>query len=357
MSWLIAFAGFAALIILHEFGHFAVAKWVGMRVERFSLFFPPHIFKVKRGETEYAIGTLPFGGYVKITGMSPREEIPPEAADRAYFRQPPWKRIVVILAGPGMNVLIAFVILFTLFTAVGIPTPTTQVEKTEPSSPAAAALRPGDRIVAVDGRRATVARIPRLVGRHRCAGRLVKGCRAVTPVRLTIVRDGRRLSLSLRPFYDPQTKSMRVGFAFHFASKRTNPAHAASLSVTGMWSVTKKTLGVIVRIFEPKQRKQISGIVGSYEVTRQAVQIDAFDALTLLAFISLSLAIVNLFPFLPLDGGHVFWAVVEKVRRKPVPYEVMERSGVIGFMLIIFLFAIGLSNDISRLRGQGFGVR
>ena len=94
MSWLLAFLGFAALVILHEAGHFFAAKAVGMRVERFALFFPPLIARRKRGETEYAIGSIPLGGYVKITGMNPAEEIPPEHAHRAYYRQPVWKRIV-----------------------------------------------------------------------------------------------------------------------------------------------------------------------------------------------------------------------------------------------------------------------
>ena len=96
---------------------------------------------------------------------------------------------------------------------------------------------------------------------------------------------------------------------------------------------------------------------GSYEVTRQAFEFDTRRALTLLAVISLSLAVINLFPFLPLDGGHIFWSLVEKVRGRPVPFRVMEQAGVIGFMLVIFLFAIGLSNDIGRLTGGGFDTR
>src|SRR5213078_357930 len=119
MSWFLAFAGFAALIILHEAGHFAAAKAVGMRVERFALFFPPLLFKTKRGETEYGIGAIPLGGYVRITGMNPHEEIPPEHAHRAYFRQPVWKRVVVIAAGPFMNVVIALVIFAGLFALKG----------------------------------------------------------------------------------------------------------------------------------------------------------------------------------------------------------------------------------------------
>src|SRR5918999_1872938 len=109
MTYVLAAAGFAALIILHELAHFAAAKAVGMRVERFALFFPPLIarWRPKNSETEYGIGAIPLGGYVKTTGMNPEEVIPPEVAERAYFRQPVWKRIVVIAAGPAVNIVLA----------------------------------------------------------------------------------------------------------------------------------------------------------------------------------------------------------------------------------------------------------
>src|SRR5436853_7233789 len=119
VSYLLAFLGFIALIVLHEAGHFTAAKAVGMRVERFSLFFGPMLVKVRRGETEYGIGPIPLGGYVKITGMNPHEEMAPEVRPRAYFNQPVWKRIVVILAGPVVNLLIAFLILFGVYLAHG----------------------------------------------------------------------------------------------------------------------------------------------------------------------------------------------------------------------------------------------
>src|SRR3954452_25316219 len=137
MSWLFAFVGFAVLIILHEFGHFAAAKAVGMRVERFALFFPPLLFKVKRGETEYGVGAIPLGGYVKITGMNPAEEIPPEHAHRAYYRQPVWKRIGVISAGPAVNIVLAFAILAGVYLAQGTVQPPPVVGAIEPGTPAA----------------------------------------------------------------------------------------------------------------------------------------------------------------------------------------------------------------------------
>ena len=141
MSYVLAAAGFAALIILHELGHFTAAKAVGMRVERFYLFFPPAIAKFRRGETEYGVGAIPLGGFVKISGMNPDEELPPEVAHRAYYRQPVWKRIVTIAAGPAMNLLIAFVLLFAL--AFGARQLNDTVGEIVAGSPAATHLQDG----------------------------------------------------------------------------------------------------------------------------------------------------------------------------------------------------------------------
>jgi regulator of sigma E protease len=126
-----------------------------------------------------------------------------------------------------------------------------------------------------------------------------------------------------------------------------------------MWDVSKATVSAIGRLFyDSKARKEVSGVVGSYETTRQSFQSDdVVLALQILGLISLSLAIVNLFPFLPLDGGHIFWAVAEKIRGRAIPFRLMEQASVIGFVLVIMLFALGLTNDIDRLRGEGFGVR
>src|SRR5437868_12352314 len=190
MSYVLAFLGFAALIILHEFGHFLAAKAVGMRVERFSLFFGPLLVKVRRGETEYGIGPIPLGGYVRITGMNPREEIPAEAVPRAYYNQPVWKRVVVILAGPGVNLLIAIVLMTAIFWANGNlanPVPTHTVAKASLQAPASSYLKTGDKIVAVDGKQGlSVEAVSREISSHHCAGKPTKGCSATTPAMLLI---------------------------------------------------------------------------------------------------------------------------------------------------------------------------
>jgi regulator of sigma E protease len=370
---LLAFAGFAALVVLHELGHFTAAKAVGMRVERFSLFFPPLIAKIRRGETEYAIGAVPLGGYVKITGMNPNEELPPEVAPRAYYRQPVWKRIVVIGAGPAVNIALAFLILWALFWADGVQRSDIGVRAVERGSPAAQVLQPGDLILSIDGapgyapdqtidvidERLTA--LTAAVAKQKCAGgATTDGCRAAEPTEVVVLRDGERIPIPVRGFYDGKLKRMRLGFSFGVDSTRpVGPAEAADLSVSAMWNVTTLTVDRLAKIFVSSEaRKDVSGVVGSYEATRQSFDFDTTQALRILALISLSLGVINLFPFLPLDGGHIFWAIAEKIRGRPIPFSVLERASVIGIMLVALLFVIGLSNDIGRITsGEGFGVR
>ncbi len=370
---LLAFAGFAALVILHELGHFTAAKAVGMRVERFSLFFPPLIAKIRRGETEYAIGAVPLGGYVKITGMNPNEELPPEVVPRAYYRQPVWKRIFVISAGPAVNIALAFVILWALFWADGVQRTDIGVRTVEVGTPAAQVLKPDDLILSIGGapgyapdqsnavieQRLTA--LTAAVAKQKCSGgATTNGCRAAEPTDVVVLRDGKRMTIPVRGFYDAKLKRMRLGFAFGVDSTRpVGPIDAADLSVSSMWNITTLTVDRLAKIFVSSEaRKDVSGVVGSYEATRQSFQFDTTQAVRILALISLSLGIINLFPFLPLDGGHIFWAVAEKIRGRPIPFSVLERASVIGIMLVALLFVIGLSNDVGRITsGQGFGVR
>jgi regulator of sigma E protease len=358
MSYLLAFLGFAALIILHEAGHFVAAKAVGMRVERFSLFFGPLVLKRRRGETEYGIGVIPLGGYVKITGMNPNEEIPPEFVSRAYYNQPVWKRVVTILAGPAVNIVIAFAIFWAIVLSQGQQGPANkQVAGVVRSSPAATVLRAGDQLVSVDGVSSSADAIRRQIESHHCAGTPVNGCVAATPAHVVVRRAGRLVAFDVRPRYVPSAKRTELGFEFGSTTVYPSVAGAASSAGSYMWYVTHSTVSTIVRIFEPQERKKLNSVVGAYTYTQESFATSTTRALEVLGLISLSLGVINLFPFLPLDGGHVFWAVAEKVRRKRIPFSVMERAGVVGFALIILLFVIGLSNDISSLTGPGIHLR
>jgi regulator of sigma E protease len=464
MSYFLTFLGFAALIILHEAGHFAAAKWTGMRVERFSLFFGRTPLNFKRGETEYGVGWIPAGGFVKITGMSPVEVYPEmeplgeataaleatreslansrlararaqahvteleskerglrervegggermavaiasgelertvaslaetragvaniaarvrelEAAEaaqlqaqkrcedvvaavdrRAYINQPVWKRIVVILAGPAVNVLLAFLILAGVYLSVAQDTyshgePVLRhvlVASVETDSAASGVLKAHDRIVVVDGiRNPSVTRLVNAISSHKCAGASTKGCTAKTPVKLTVRRDGKLLSLSIRPRYSVSQKRMLIGFGIggYFVTHYLSVLGAAGHSISEMGTVTSETVSRVSQLFKAKDRRQVHGIVGTVNVIQQEFSYSTTEAFATLGLISLSLAIINLFPFLPLDGGHVFWAVAEKLRGRRIPFAVMERAGLVGFGLILILFVIGLTNDISH---------
>jgi regulator of sigma E protease len=418
VSWVLVVLGFCALVVLHEAGHFVVAKATGMRVERFFLFFPPKLFSFRRGETEYGVGMIPLGGFVKITGMNPEEleaaergesvehkaglleqiegadsgsvtpesiegggPVDPEILQRAYYNQPVGKRIAVIAAGPLVNIFLAFLLLTVIYLNVREPV-SFSVDKVESGTPAAAVLKPGDRFISIDGVPArvrdvnSIASVKRrlkffnyknrhlsnLVNSHRCAGTPQPGCTPTTRVRIKVARNGKILTLHPRTFFDPKagpkdangqpTGRFRLGFSF--ATLGTQTAHqsvgqAANLAVDRMWFITSRTVSKIAQLFKPEDRKQLSGVVGASSALNQAVHFSPRIALYVLALISLSLGVINLFPFLPLDGGHIFWSLVEKVRGKRVPFYVIERASVVGFLLVLMLFVIGITNDIGRL--------
>jgi regulator of sigma E protease len=364
MSWVYVFLGFCALILLHEAGHFVAAKATGMRVESFFLFFGPTIWSFKRGETEYGIKCIPLGGYVKINGMNPEEDMPPGEEHRAYHRQKVWKRIVVAAAGPAVNIVLAFVILFAVFKIGGLEEIKPQVGEVEANTPAAKLLEKGDEIVAVEGQ--TFANLPaeqrierfgKLVAAHECAGEQKSGCVAKTPVELTIRRDGQLKTIEARPRYNPEAKKVLIGFSYggEFAPISTSLAVTHSTDVMG--EVISRTGSVFSHIFESEKRKEISSVVGISDVGHEAVNNGWRTAFLLLALVSLSLGLINLVPILPLDGGHIFWALIEKLRGgKPVSIRVMERATIIGFALVLMLMVIGVSNDIGRITGEGFNV-
>jgi regulator of sigma E protease len=373
MTWVIAIAGFCALIVTHEAGHFLAAKAVGMRVERFSLFFPPKLIGFRRGETEYQIGMIPLGGYVKITGMTPDEltSVDLRVAERSYYMKAPWKRIVVILAGPAVNLITAFILFAVVLMAgnldgeiaIGNLAPsqhtvniasTTKIGQIETGSGASGHLRAGDQIVAVDGHAATPNGLAKLIDAHRCAAAPKAGCAATQPARVTVERGGRTLTLSVTPHYSGAQKRMLLGVGL---DATYSPTHfglfsALGTSATAMWDTGTSTIThYFDALVSSKARRQLQSAVGIAQDTQQAVARGAGLALVVLALVSLVLAVVNLFPFLPLDGGHVVWSLAEKLRGRRISIATMWRFSSVGIVLLGFLVISGISNDVSRLSG------
>jgi regulator of sigma E protease len=284
-------------------------------------------------------------------------------AHRAYHRQPVWKRIVVIAAGPAVNIALGLAILFTLALTNGVKN-TQTVGEILPKSPAATVLHEGDKMVAVDGHsypsqslEARLKHFSELIALHKCPGKQEEGCRASAPVRLTIRRNSALRTISVRPEYERALGHTRIGFSYGTAPAELGIGGAIDRATGFAWLITRETGTRVAKIFESKERKEIHGIVGVSDIGHQVYGLGIVAALTFLAVISLSLGVINLLPFLPLDGGHIFWSLIEKLRGEPVSLRVMEGVSVIGFALVAMLFFIGLSNDIGQLTGEGFKVR
>ena len=303
--------------------------------------------------------SIPLGGYVKITGMNPQEEIPPEVAHRAYYRQPVWKRIVVIGAGPrstsrsrssSRGVLLG--------SAAPVAADQRRRGARQGRLPAASVLQPGDQLVAVDGKRGDPRSCATQIATHtlRRTGK-ADGCQRARPRRRS-GRARRRAArrVAITPVYDA-ARSGRCSASPSASSARRagrGLGEAVATSVETMWDVTSATVDDDrrhLRAPRSARRSPASSAPTRRRASRSTSRPTA--RLFLLALISLSLGVINLFPFLPLDGGHIFWALAEKVRGRAIPFSVMERAGFVGFVLVIVLFVIGLTNDIGRLTRRG----
>ena len=356
-----------ALVLVHEAGHMVVAKWCGMRVERFSIFMGKPIWSRTRGETEYALGWLPLGGYVKISGMTVGEDIEDEVAHRAYTAQPAWKKIATILAGPAVNIILAILIFAVIFW-VGIPTSTatTTVRAVNADSAAQlAGLRPGDRLLAVDG-------VPARGDAERVRAALQSGSPGDTR-RLTIERDGATIerTATLQVLKDPVTGDALtnaetgrpltgLGFTFDTRAGPTisyGPLEGLAKGWDFTWYVVKTNVRVIGESFTSSQaRGQVSSIVGVGATFNQVANNGLIDILQFIGVISLALGIFNLLPILPLDGGHIVFAVAEKVKGSAFSAVTYGRASFVGFAIVMLIFAIAVQNDVGRLMGDGFQV-
>jgi regulator of sigma E protease len=354
------------LVLVHEAGHMVVAKWCGMRVERFSIFFGRPLASFRRGETEYAIGWLPLGGYVKISGMTVDEDVPSEVAHRAYFNAPMWKKIATIGAGPAVNILLAIVIFAGIFW-IGVPTfsLSTNVGSVQQGSAAqAAGLRPGDEILAVNGVRVN-GHAPNVRG-------VLQSGSPGDAVRLTLERDGATIERTARlqvltdadgkPVTNAQTGRPLTGLGFTFdavqgPTVRSGPVEGLRDGWDFAWFIMRTNVEVIGDAFTSSQaREQINSVVGVGAVFNEVADEGLTTVLRFVGVISLALGIFNLIPILPLDGGHIVFAVAERVKGSAFSAATYGKASFIGLALVMLVFVIALQNDIGRITGEGFQI-
>ncbi len=409
MNILVSIAGLAFLILIHEAGHFFVARAVRMRPRKFYVFFPPVLVRKVHNGIEYGLGAIPLGGYVKIPGMHrpaggdleshfsaalddapslrarlaaaqitlDEHELDNERAGialselrsataeshlsenartraekgltdvedgisgEAYWRAPVWKRIAVIGAGPATNLLFAVGMLAIVF-ALGVPSEANRtVDVVAEDTPAEAmGLAPGDHVVAVDGMPVTT------------FDEVSDGIRSSEgePITLTVVRGGEELILGPRSA-EFDNGRFRLGFIPGLTYESYGPGAAVIEAFKETGTVTVAIGEALSQIVTSDGREDIATPIGIVQGSSEVLDRGFRDFLAILALISLSLALLNMLPLLPLDGGHILFALIERFRGRAVPRATYERASAIGIALVLILFVIGLTNDIGRLSG------
>ena len=338
---LVVLAAFGLLIIVHELGHFAMARLSRMRVERFSVGFGPVLLRRQRGETEWAVSAVPFGGYVKIAGMGAGEEIDPADAG-AYANQPAWRRFLVILAGPGMNYLFAVVLAAAMLATMGFrePDPAPVVGEVLAGGAAErAGLQPGDRVLSVDGRpveswTALVAEVVAHPGR---------------PARLSVQRgDGARLELVATP--ESVGGAGRIGVGQSARVVRASPAEALLAGVRLTNQRAGEILAGLGQMVSGRQRAELRGPLGIAQEMAKSARAGAAPFVTIVWFISIALGLFNLLPLPALDGGRLVFLVYEIVTRRRVNQRVENIVHLAGFVALFgLLLAVTVFGDLARI--------
>jgi membrane-associated protease RseP (regulator of RpoE activity) len=396
IGWVIFIVALLFSVMLHESGHFVTAKKFGMKVTRYFVGFGPTIWSTWRGETEYGVKALPFGGFVKIVGMTSLDEVDPEDEPRSFRSHPASQRIIVLCAGSFMHFLLAFVLIFGLALGVGIENDNTAqlgpispcvaanvtqldngicTASDKPSPAKLAGLRAGDKVIAFDGRP---------VSNWTQLGDAIRAVRPGSRVSINVVRDGKTLTLHTTLASVSGRSGGFLGIAPTVVFSPANPIRAVQYEgsafgqeIVGSAQAAAALPGALPKLFgSAKERAstpggQVTSLVGLANDTGQAVaanvgwQYKVSFVLLLIASLNIFVGILNLLPLLPMDGGHVAAIIWERIRAwfarrrgRPDPglvdiTKLLPVSFSIFAILIFFSLAVVVADIVNPLNIAG----
>lgn len=333
------------LVIVHEWGHYIAARWVGVRVEKFSIGFGPVIFGHKKGDTEFAVSLLPLGGFVKLAGESAETS---SGKSDEFQSKSLGRKLIIIVAGPIMNAVLAYVLFAAIF-MIGQPMLTTRIGQVLDGTPAqAAGMKAGDRVTAVNG--VAVVNWDDVLREVHAAG---------SQVTFAIDRDGQSLSLPIQPrsqevpgFFGKKRRVTFVGVApaSDITYVKSGPLEALGLAGERLWTMTTMILYSLGLILTGSMavKDSLTGPIGIFFMTQQAAQMGAIYLFYFVGSLSVSLFVLNLLPIPVLDGGHLLFIVIEKLKGSPIRESVKERITQGGLVLLLALMAFVIFQDVHR---------
>jgi regulator of sigma E protease len=346
------------LVLVHEFGHFLVARLANVKVLVFSLGFGKKLITFKRGETEYAISIFPLGGYVKMLGESGEDEISEDEAHRSYSNKPPLVKMAIAFAGPFFNVLFAGFLFYLIF-VTGFPVLLPKVGDIIKDSPAAqAGLQAGDVIEGIEGK---------AVREWTDLQNTVTGSE-LKPLRFAVKRDGKIFDVNITPkesedknIFGEKVNRKMIGVApsGETVIQKENPIAAFPKAVLRTYNICELTVVGLAKLVRGSiSAKNIGGPILILQTAGKTAREGKSTFLSFVAIISINLAIVNVLPIPILDGGHILFYAIEIITRRSISQKTVEMAQKVGIVILVMIMAFAFYNDIVRMLGPGklFGI-
>ena len=349
ISFIYFLIALALLILVHEFGHFLVARLFNIKIITFSIGFGKKLFRFNRGETEYAISAVPMGGYVKLLGESPDEEVSEEDKGRSFSHKPPYVRILIALAGPMFNIFLALVV-FYLVSIIGYNVPSARVGKVADNTPAqAAGIRAGDVITKIDDK---------AVGEFTDIALGMDQAKEDT-VRVALERDGQTIELTVKPMAiedknifgeSYKRKILGIERSEEVIKRRQSPDKAVGMAFYMTYEFSRITVVGIVKIIQGTiSPKNIGGPVLIFQEASKRAKKGLGDFVFFFALISINLGIINLLPIPILDGGHILFNLIEIVIRRRISPRIQEVAQTVGLVVLLLIMVFAFYNDFDRI--------